>query len=115
MNEDTIAGKLKSVGGKIKQATGEAFGNQELANSGAADQVKGATQETWGNVKDVAHDAAATSRAKAVNADESAEVKAHDTRTGIAGSAEHLKDKVAHGIDNLKERLHEEREVHQVQ
>ncbi len=115
MNEDTVAGKLKSVGGKIKQATGETFGNQELANSGTADQVKGATQETWGNVKEGASDAFATSKARTTGTRQDAEVEAHDTRTGIAATAEHLKDKVAHSIDNLKEHLHEEREVHQVQ
>ncbi len=107
MNEDTIKGKLKSVGGKIEQAAGETFGDQKMANAGTANQVKGATQETWGNVKDAAHDVTTPTHT-------SAEVEAHNTRTGIAETAEHLKDKVSHGIDSLKSHFQEERDVHQV-
>lgn len=105
MNEDTIAGKLKSIGGKIEEKAGEVFGNEKVADSGAANQVKGATQETWGNVKDAAHDATSSTTTQA---------EAHDARTGVVNSAENLKDKVSHGIDNLKAHFQEERDVHQV-
>ena len=40
MNRDTAEGKFDQVKGKMKQSVGEAFGNDKLANSGAADQVK---------------------------------------------------------------------------
>ncbi len=54
MNTEKIEGKFDQVAGKIKQSVGEAVGNQKLANSGVADQVKGAAKETWGNAKDTA-------------------------------------------------------------
>lgn len=99
MSEDTIVGKLKSVGGKIKQSTGEAVGSQSLANSGAADQVEGAVQETWGKTKDATHDVTA----------------GHDARTGVTGAAERAKDSITRGIDTLKNDLHHDNpEVSQV-
>ena len=55
MNQDTAAGQFDQLKGKVKQAVGEAVGNDKLANSGAADQVKGAAKEAWGNTKDAAH------------------------------------------------------------
>ncbi len=54
MNSDQVKGKAEQVMGKIKQGTGEAVGNDSLANRGVAEQVKGAARETWGNVKDAA-------------------------------------------------------------
>ena len=56
MNKDQVAGKVDQVAGKVKQGVGEAVGNDNLANRGVADQVKGAAKETWGNVKDAARD-----------------------------------------------------------
>ncbi len=54
MNTEKVEGKFDQVAGKIKQSVGEAVGNQKLANSGVADQVKGVAKETWGNAKDTA-------------------------------------------------------------
>jgi uncharacterized protein YjbJ (UPF0337 family) len=54
MNKDTVEGKFDQVSGAVKQKAGEVFGNQKMANSGVADQVKGAAKETWGNAKDAA-------------------------------------------------------------
>ena len=48
MNTDQIKGKLQDAIGHIKQAAGEATGNDRVANEGLADQVKGSTRETWG-------------------------------------------------------------------
>ena len=117
MNEDTVAGKLKSVGGQIKQTTGETIGNQELANSGAADRVKGAAQETWGKTKDAAHDLGNSARVDGAVAEENAHESAHSTREGIAGAAEHLKDSISRGIDNFRANLHhhDEEKISQVQ
>lgn len=117
MNEDTVAGKLKNVGGKIKQATGEAIGNQNLANEGAADRVKGAAQETWGKTKDVAHDATTSARVDSEVASVKADQSAHSTRDSIAGAAERAKDSISRGIDNLRGDLHrhEDHEISQVQ
>ena len=116
MNEDTVAGKLKSAAGKIKQATGEAVGNQELANSGTADQVKGAAQETWGKTKDAASDVKASA-----THDSETHATANKARGGIAKAAENTKNFVGEAMDQLRGKVHEHeldrdgREVHQVQ
>ncbi len=112
MSKDTVAGKLKNIGGKIEQATGEAIGNQNLANKGAADRVKGAAQETWGKTKDAAHDLGTHSRLETESAREDAHESAHDVRSGIAGAAEHVKDSISHGIDNLRDDLHRKDREH---
>ena len=49
MNRDIAEGKIDQLKGKAKQSVGEAIGNSNLANSGAADQVaKGAAKEALG-------------------------------------------------------------------
>ncbi len=48
MNKDQVTGKLEHAAGHVKEAVGNAVGNQKLANQGIADQVKGAAKETWG-------------------------------------------------------------------
>lgn len=45
MNKDQVTGKADQVAGKIKQSVGEAVGNENLANRGVADQVKGAAKK----------------------------------------------------------------------
>jgi len=91
MNTEKVEGKFDQVAGKIKQSVGEAIGNQNLANSGAAEQVKGVAKETWGNAKDTA----------AVVRDE----KAAD----VAVERDDLKyrEKIVEGAHNLKERVNE--------
>ena len=54
MNKDQVSGKVDQAVGKVKQTVGEAVGNQNLANKGVAEQVKGAAKETWGDAKDAA-------------------------------------------------------------
>jgi uncharacterized protein YjbJ (UPF0337 family) len=108
MNKDTIAGTLKNAAGHVKQATGEAIGDEKLANSGAADRVTGATQEAWGKTKDAAHDLGTTHETEA-KAD--AHQTAHNVRESIAGAAERTKDSISHGVDNLKADLHRDRET----
>ena len=65
MNTEKVEGKFDQVAGKIKQGVGEAVGNQKLANAGAAEQIKGAAKETWGNAKDTANVVREDNRAKA--------------------------------------------------
>lgn len=89
MNKDQVAGKVDQVAGKVKQGVGEAVGNDDLANRGVADQVKGAAKETWGNVKDTA--------------DKSHEQHAHDTRENISRKVEDTKNRVNEKIDAIKE------------
>ncbi len=89
MNKDQVAGKVDQVTGKVKQGIGEAVGNDDLANRGVADQVKGAAKETWGNVKDAAN--------------QSHEQQAHDTRENISRNVEDAKNRVNEKIDAIKQ------------
>ena len=89
MNKDQVAGKADQVAGKVKQGVGEAVGNDDLANRGVADQVKGAAKETWGNVKDAAN--------------QSRDQQARDTRENISRNVEDTKKRVNDKIDAIKE------------
>ncbi|MHB1935929.1 MAG: CsbD family protein [Acidobacteriaceae bacterium] len=89
MNKDQVAGKADQVKGKIKQGVGEAVGNDDLANRGVGDQVKGAAKETWGNVKDAAN--------------KTHEQHAHDTRENVSRTVEDTKNRVNDKIDAIKE------------
>lgn len=89
MNKDQIAGKVDQVTGKVKQGVGEAVGNDDMANRGVADQVKGAVKETWGNVKDAAN--------------KSHEQQAHHTRENVSRNVEETKNRVNDKIDAIKE------------
>src|SRR5215471_16989339 len=55
MNKEQAGGKGEQAVGKVKQRVGEAVGNDNLANKGLKDQVKGAAKETWGDAKDAAN------------------------------------------------------------
>ncbi|HZC43357.1 MAG TPA: CsbD family protein [Acidobacteriaceae bacterium] len=89
MNKDQVAGKVDQATGKVKQGVGEAVGNDDLANRGVADQVKGAAKETWGNVKDAAN--------------RTREEEAHDTRENISRKVEDVKNRTNEKIDAIKE------------
>ena len=106
MNEDNAGGKFDQVSGKIKQGVGEAFGNDKLANEGAAEQVKGHAKEAWGNVKDAASDAhdhaSADTHTHASDTEVRAEHTGNNVRDSIASAAEHAKDSINRGIDHLK-------------
>ena len=95
MNKDQIAGKIEHAAGHVKEAVGDAIGNQKLANQGVADQVKGAAKETWGNAKDAA-DVTATRH------QHEAEQSAHDARSQVGGKVDELKEKVNEKIDAHK-------------
>jgi uncharacterized protein YjbJ (UPF0337 family) len=95
MNKDQVTGKVERAVGRVKQGVGEALGNQNLANQGVADQVKGAAKETWGNVKDAA----------AVTADrhhKEAERKADDARAEVRERVDAIHDHVNERIDAHK-------------
>ena len=95
MDKDQVTGKLEHAAGHVKERVGEALGNQKLANEGVADQVKGAAKETWGNAKDAA--SATADRHKT-----DAEHKARETRAGISGKVDEIKEKVNERIDAHK-------------
>jgi uncharacterized protein YjbJ (UPF0337 family) len=100
MNNSTASGVLDQAKGKIKQAVGETFNNQSLANEGAADQVKGHAKEAWGNVKDATHNLghSTTSTSEKLRAEEDA----HDAREHVTAGAAHVKDSIQRGIEHLE-------------
>jgi uncharacterized protein YjbJ (UPF0337 family) len=108
MNKETVAGKFDQVSGKIKQSVGEAVGNQKLANSGAAEQIKGTAKEAWGHAKDTAADISDSNRAqvtaKGENIRQHTEASAHEMREKITSTAQNLKDKVTHKMDEFKQK-----------
>lgn len=118
MNKENITGKLDQVAGKVKEKIGEAVGDQKLANSGAAQQVKGAAKEAWGNAKDTAAEvgdkARAQSHAETADLKERSEEKAHDIREKITSTAQNVKDKINAKLDDVKRDLHHDdtRQVH---
>lgn len=106
MNKETVTGQIDQLTGKIKQSVGETIGNQKLANSGAAEQVKGAAKETWGRVKDTAHEVGEQHRAEAkVKVDglhQQAANTGHDLRQKATTTAQNVKDTVTHKLDEIK-------------
>jgi uncharacterized protein YjbJ (UPF0337 family) len=99
MNKSNVEGVFDQAKGKVKQAVGETFNNQKLANEGAADQVKGHAKEAWGNVKDTAKDLG-NRNAPPVHAQ--AETAGHNVRSSVAHAAEDAKASINRGLDHLK-------------
>ena len=99
MNESNTEGVFDQAKGKVKQALGETFNNEKLANEGAADQVKGHAKEAWGNVKDTANDIGSDHKAQAAT---DAHNTGHGLRDDITRAAESVKDSVDRGLDHFK-------------
>ncbi len=106
MNTEKIQGKYDQVAGKIKQRVGEAVGNQKLANSGAAEQIKGVAKETWGNAKDTAavvrDDNQAKVGVKREDLKYRAEDTAHNLREKVTTAAQNIKHSVNEKLDDIK-------------
>ncbi|WP_138934972.1 CsbD family protein [Roseovarius arcticus] len=51
-NEDQVKGKAKDVGGKIKEETGDAIGDDKMKRDGQVDQAEGKVQKGVGDAKD---------------------------------------------------------------
>ena len=95
MNKSNAAGVLDQAKGKVKQAVGETFNNQKLANEGAADQVKGHAEEAWGNVKDAASNMGNRHSAEAHDT-------AHNVRNSMTSAAANAKESINRGLDHMK-------------
>jgi len=52
MNQDTLEGEGRNLGGKIKEAVGTATGDETVRNQGVADQVTGNLQQSYGAARD---------------------------------------------------------------
>ncbi len=104
MNETKVEGILDQAKGKLKQAFGNATGDEQTANSGAADEVKGHAKETWGNVKDTASDL----QTHATSTHElQRESDGHSVRDSITSAAENAKDSISRGLHNLDRTAHD--------
>lgn len=110
MNKEQITGKFDQAAGRIKQKAGEAVGNQKLANSGVADQIKGAAKETWGRVKDTAGDVRKTAETRIEAEKDDRKHKADNTRERIATATQHVKENIGNKLDDIQARERQERE-----
>ncbi len=100
MNKETLEGKFDQVSGAVKQKVGETFNDQSLANSGVAEQIKGAAKETWGKAKDVVSE-------KKDDAASRASAEKDDTRIRAQNSSDNLRDKIVNKVQDLKESAEE--------
>ena len=108
MNKETVEGKFDQASGAVKQKVGETFGNQKLANAGAAEQIKGAAKETWGKAKDVAADSRDAAAAQTTTEKESlaqrTEEAAHHLRENLVQGAEKAKNRINEKLEEIKEK-----------
>jgi uncharacterized protein YjbJ (UPF0337 family) len=92
MTTTTLHGKVDEGTGKLKQAVGEATGNEKLANKGAAQQIKGHVEQAWGSVKDAAKE---THDRHKPGIDQ----RAHDVREKMVSTAQNVKEHIQHAVD----------------
>lgn len=52
MNKDRVEGKVKDIAGRVERQAGEWTGDTNAQVKGAAKQVEGKVQNTWGQAKD---------------------------------------------------------------
>jgi CsbD-like. len=108
MNKETAEGKFDQASGAVKQKVGETFGNQKLANAGAAEQIKGAAKETWGKAKDVAADRSTDAAAQASVEKESltqrTEDAAHKLRENLVEGAQNAKNRINEKLEEIREK-----------
>ncbi len=83
---------------------GDATNNQSVANEGAADEVKGHAEQTWGNVKDTAHE---VTHGSTTTASAESQHTSHNLRDDVTNAAEHMKEGINHGLDNLKHKAND--------
>ncbi len=105
MNDSKATGIFDEAKGKVKQAVGETFGDQSLANSGAKDEVKGHAEQTWGSVKDTAEDL--RDRDAERRAETHAENTGHDVRSNITNAAERLKESIQQGLGHVERKAND--------
>lgn len=96
ISDSTVKGKMNEVAGKVKQTFGEATGNESVANKGAAQEVKGHAEQSWGAVKEGVHDSTTANR-PAVESD--AHAGAHDIREKVTSTAANVKEHIKNATD----------------
>jgi uncharacterized protein YjbJ (UPF0337 family) len=104
MNNSKAAGVFNEAKGKVKQAVGETFNDQSLANSGAADQVKGHVQQAWGSVKDTASNLGHSNTA--TNEKIHAENTGRNLRENVTNAAANAKASIERGLGHIEHKAH---------
>jgi uncharacterized protein YjbJ (UPF0337 family) len=70
MNQDSVVGSAKTLGGKVQEGVGRTFGDMKTEVDGVVNQAAGAAQELYGKAKEGASDAAESVRQGAVDAED---------------------------------------------
>jgi uncharacterized protein YjbJ (UPF0337 family) len=68
MTDDRLSGSAKNIGGKVEEGFGRPTGDVKTQLQGKAKQMEGTLQDTYGQAKDSAADAAEAMREKASEA-----------------------------------------------
>lgn len=76
MNKDRVKGKVKDAAGRVQRQVGEWTGDSEFQIKGAARQVEGKVQNTWGEAKDAVKKPAEGTKQR--HADERGKVEERD-------------------------------------
>lgn len=103
MDFDRIKGKVQSTFGKAEEAVGEAVGSENLSNAGMKDRIAGDTKDAWGNVKDTARSVRDTAATESARDRADLEATGHEHATG-------LREKIANGVEDIKDRLNDKME-----
>ena len=108
-SDSTVKGKWDEIAGKAKEAFGDLTGDQSVANKGAAQEVKGHGEQTWGSVKEAVHDSTTSSSTTGTsttgtfgNTGTAADNSAHDARNSVTSTAANVKDHIRNAVEVLK-------------
>lgn len=70
MNQDSVVGTTKNLGGKVQGGVGRVTGDTKTQVEGVVNQATGIAQDLYGQVKESASDAADAVRQGAVDAED---------------------------------------------
>jgi uncharacterized protein YjbJ (UPF0337 family) len=70
MNQDSVVGSAKTLGGKMQEGVGRVTGDTKTQVEGVVNQAAGAAQDLYGQVRESASDAAEAVQQGAVAAEE---------------------------------------------
>jgi uncharacterized protein YjbJ (UPF0337 family) len=70
MNQDSVVGSAKNLGGKVQEGVGRVTGDTKTQVEGVVNQAAGAAQNLYGQAKEGASDAAEAVRQGAVDAED---------------------------------------------
>ena len=70
MNQDSVVGSAKTLGGKVQEGVGRVTGDTKTQVEGVVNQAAGAAQDLYGQAREGASDAAEAVRQGAVAAED---------------------------------------------